>query len=1117
MRKVLNPFIAFAVAAFAMISCTKENPIQDSSEKLVTVTLSAGKPEFDNTKTEMSGTKVLWSKGDAIGVTPGNKAEGHNYKFTNDNASASETATFTGSTAVSNKLYAYAPYQSVGVAVKGAKVVIPALQKPTTTSFDGSADVLVSQPFSVDDATTNVDGLVFRRLTSVLKIVLKDKESTLTGSEVTNVSITSSDADIVGRAYIDFDELDFGELYFDQSKTVALSVTNPYAIDGETAIYASVYPGKFAQGTRLTISGETTSHSFSRTFDLANDIVFEAGKIATLNVSLRAQDCEEKERGLALPITDDFSWQNKSTTDDLTTTNKNRNYTILDKCDYLASAKLVYEGGVGILRLGSSNTASQLVTKNLDLSGTFKVVLNAKRYAQATDVAIKVSAGTQSVTKNLTTEYADYTFNFTSVGTSAAVTIETISVNSGAPRAYLNGLSIESDLPSVLSDGETLSMSATPDGVNKQISVQWSKLALAQNYHIEKVSGPASIDAVDYSATEAETAEYTHVFNVSEYGDYVFKVTASADNYSSAEASSEATHLVQPQLAAPTLASVTEADVDAENKTVILRWSEVDENATKVEIYKGSTRVATVDKTPAAYTASFDNYDTEYTFSVKASAPGTNYKTSTSSNTVTVGPISDPTAKAFSVSPLSFNDVSYEGGKKLITITADEEVEWSMENVSEGLTFEVVSGTSAEAEDNVCMGSGNATVNVVIASNTKITAANLSFDVTTTNEHVGTDSYKVNIAQQAWPSYKLTINNPNGAEIFAYVNNEEVHSGDMIAKDATVSLMIDYGQNTFNNWIINGDTSVTSEETEFTMTAATTVSADVTVSSSVVPGTYNITPANAFWGTSYNGTATGATSLSGTSNNISITLNKNSSGSAMYVNNSQTRVYSGYSMTFSVPDGYQITSIVFTADGTNWTGTHTADSGTMTDNKHWSGKKQAVTITFAGTCRMTGVAVTFAAASSGGETVDVPYEIVFKTASSDGGNTIGSSTTVSNVVDEGDEFVASFTSNCSKAYYVGINGVKLGSSSAAGTLEFNLANSVKYNVVSVEVQTAKYGSDTGTITMYSGTTSLQSGITPGNSYKHSFGSPTTVESLKFTTSSKRAYIKKVIITVREEQ
>ena len=130
----------------------------------------------------------------------------------------------------------------------------------------------------------------------------------------------------------------------------------------------------------------------------------------------------------------------------------------------------------------------------------------------------------------------------------------------------------------------------------------------------------------------------------------------------------------------------------------------------------------------------------------------------------------------------------------------------------------------------------------------------------------------------------------------------------------------------------------------------------------VTPGTYDIPTDNDLWGTSYSGQATSITTLSGSKNDVSITINKNT-GSTMYVTSSQTRIYNGYTMIFSVPNGYAITALQFTADGSNWQGNHTADVGTMTDNKNWSGEANSVIITVAGTCRMQAVKVTYAVAA----------------------------------------------------------------------------------------------------------------------------------------------------------
>ncbi len=166
----------------------------------------------------------------------------------------------------------------------------------------------------------------------------------------------------------------------------------------------------------------------------------------------------------------------------------------------------------------------------------------------------------------------------------------------------------------------------------------------------------------------------------------------------------------------------------------------------------------------------------------------------------------------------------------------------------------------------------------------------------------------------------------------------------------------------FSPALTAGLTSVTATATFNEISGNKVINGLTVAEHAVTPGAYDIPTNNDLWGTSYSGTASGITTLSGSKNDVSITINKNT-GSNMYVTSSQTRIYSGYTMIFSVPNGYAITALQFTADGSNWAGEHTADVGTMTDNKNWSGEANSVTISVMGTCRMKAVKVTYAVAA----------------------------------------------------------------------------------------------------------------------------------------------------------
>lgn len=115
----------------------------------------------------------------------------------------------------------------------------------------------------------------------------------------------------------------------------------------------------------------------------------------------------------------------------------------------------------------------------------------------------------------------------------------------------------------------------------------------------------------------------------------------------------------------------------------------------------------------------------------------------------------------------------------------------------------------------------------------------------------------------------------------------------------------------------------------------------------VTPGEYDITPNNAFWGTSYNGNPPSGspTSFSASKYDITVQYNKGS-GSYLYINDSQTRIYPKNTLAISVPTGYNITSIVFTGTFYN---TMTPSVGEYTSStKTWEGKANSVTFTGGG-------------------------------------------------------------------------------------------------------------------------------------------------------------------------
>ena len=146
---------------------------------------------------------------------------------------------------------------------------------------------------------------------------------------------------------------------------------------------------------------------------------------------------------------------------------------------------------------------------------------------------------------------------------------------------------------------------------------------------------------------------------------------------------------------------------------------------------------------------------------------------------------------------------------------------------------------------------------------------------------------------------------------------------------------------------------------------------DLTVTNStpnVQPTAFDIYLNDAFFGTNYNGTASGITdanSVSGSLHNVNVTY----AGSGNhYINDSQIRFYPSNKLTFEAPTGYNITKIVFTATtGGTWTATISANSGTYTSSeKTWTGEAASVLFTGSGSgrCDISKVSITIAQASS---------------------------------------------------------------------------------------------------------------------------------------------------------
>lgn len=531
MKRLFKFAMFVALAATTFTACQKDNtePNELGGGKLVKMTFHAGNPEIGTAvRTEMEGLTPYWSVGDVIGVsTDGTTKQA---QFTNDATERAQRTTFTGEIETSDVYYAYYPYTSNGLGEaegnKGAKIDLPSNQSPTATSFDGKADILVSQPISGE-----ITSLKFRRLVGIAKIVLKDNtaDNLLNGQHVSSLTMTVSDKNLAGRCIVDLLNYTMYEPYYNGSKSIQATYTaaTTYPIDGTGASYLCVYPQELAAESTLTIEASTEGYSIKKEITLPSAIKLEAGKITTLNIGLTEEHLTAEAAGLALPFSDDFSWANST----LTTALKIDEY---PEGKYTATA-YTYKNS-GCLKFGSSKYEGYFTTAALDLSREFTVIVNAKRYNESKASLLSITAGNATKTAELQAEAQDFVFQFEPQGNKSTVKVEILEIDD--PRGYIYRIDI------VEGQGTVATPLDTPTGLATEVDgnmvlVGWKPVAGATSYTVS--FEPATIEPRTVLHDDA-MAEYSEIFENLDYAtEYTVSVVANPADTENYKASAPAT------------------------------------------------------------------------------------------------------------------------------------------------------------------------------------------------------------------------------------------------------------------------------------------------------------------------------------------------------------------------------------------------------------------------------------------------------------------------------------------------------------------------------------------------------------------------------------------------
>lgn len=275
MRTTTKILSLFAVAAMALLGCSKSDEVNVKKTFTHTVTIKATQP-MTKTAIDTEGDEAVsykWSSDDAsrffvkenetVGTDIVMTFEGDNYK------KMTLSATFESETSETYTYTAFLSKNKTNVSGGNKQPKIPAQQQDLVNTFDPDADVLIAKPLEFNSAQDELL-MQFRRPVVVNKMTLK---GLTVGETVSSVEI-SADQDIIG--YYKLDQ----EVWAGQGNTITVSTNRTIGSDGQLTIYFISMP---VEDAILTVKATSGNYIFSKTF--SRTISFVEGAFTKFGVN----------------------------------------------------------------------------------------------------------------------------------------------------------------------------------------------------------------------------------------------------------------------------------------------------------------------------------------------------------------------------------------------------------------------------------------------------------------------------------------------------------------------------------------------------------------------------------------------------------------------------------------------------------------------------------------------------------------------------------------------------------------------------------------------------------------------------------------------------------------
>ncbi len=292
MKNIFKSLMLVAVAAMGFTACQNEGveeAVRPNEPAEVVMTITA---DVDATRTwiDEANGKVQWSESDALKVIENSK----NYRTTTNTTITDGKAKFTVSFAedTTSESFTYnAVYPATAVVEDDAdkvdntkvKVILKDAQKPTATSFDPTADILVSKQIVADAQPTELN-MQFKRLVAIGKMTLTNLDN---DAQISKVTFTAPEGKVLaGRNYVDATTGVVSQ-YGYHGATNKLTLSYDEAI-ATRDIYFTCNPFEMAGGDVFSVEIVCGDYTYTRevTIPAERSLAFTEGDLTTFTVNM---------------------------------------------------------------------------------------------------------------------------------------------------------------------------------------------------------------------------------------------------------------------------------------------------------------------------------------------------------------------------------------------------------------------------------------------------------------------------------------------------------------------------------------------------------------------------------------------------------------------------------------------------------------------------------------------------------------------------------------------------------------------------------------------------------------------------------------------------------------